>query len=133
MTKNCHVCISGHADAPDIEGIARYHKKDSIHYVFFENEQNGVTEKFSLRFGKDYLFYKRDGEVKTEVLLETGQKHVSRYATPYGTFEIGFDTVDFLLTETGSEIKICAAYSMTLNGEPHEEGKIKIQISEVKT
>ncbi len=132
MTKECFVCISGHADAPDIEAIARYHKKDSTYYLFFERETDGLFEKFSLRFDREHLSYKRDGEVKTEVLLETGQRHVSKYVTPYGTFEIGFETVDLLLQETDSAISIKASYNTTLNGEPHEKGKIKIQISEVK-
>ena len=132
MTKECFVCISGHADAPDIEGIARYHKKDSVHYLFFERELDGIPERFSLRFGKDHLSYKRDGEVKTEVFLETGQKHLSKYVTPYGTFEIGFETVDLRLVETSSRISVSASYNTTLNGEPHEEGKIIVEISEVK-
>ena len=133
MTDNCFVCISGHSDAPDIKGIARYHKKDAGHFVFFERELDGVTEKFSLRFGNDHLSYRRNGEVKTEVILEPGKKHTADYVTPYGTFEIGFDTVDFSFEETESEIRINARYNMTLNGEPHEEGKIKVEISEVKT
>ena len=132
MTKECFVCISGHADAPDIEAVARYHKKDSAHYLFFEREAGGLSEKFSLRFDKDYLSYKRDGEVKTEVFLKTGQTRVSKYVTPYGTFDIGFETVEFLLEETDSAISIRASYNTTLNGEPHEEGKIKIEITEVK-
>ncbi|MCR5649615.1 MAG: DUF1934 domain-containing protein [Lachnospiraceae bacterium] len=133
MTKNCHVCIRGHSDALDIEGKARYHKKDSEHYLFFERETGGIMEKFSLRFGKDHLSYKRDGEVKTEVFLEPGQLHESCFVTPYGTFEIGFKSKDFSFEETESEIIISAVYDMTLNGEPHEEGRIQIEITEVKT
>ncbi|MBR5376942.1 MAG: DUF1934 domain-containing protein [Lachnospiraceae bacterium] len=132
MTKNCLVRISGHRDSPDIESPARYHKKDSGHFVFFERELDGITEKFSLRFGEDHLTYKRDGEVKAEVILEPGQMHRSDYITPYGTFEMGFDTVDFSFEETPSKIMIYAGYNMTLNGEPHEEGRIKVEITEVK-
>lgn len=133
MTGNCFVCISGHSDAPDIESLARYHKKDNGHFVFFERDLNGVTEKFSLRFGEDHLSYKRDGEVKTEVILKPGQMHTASYVTPYGVFEIGFDTVDFSFEETASRIEIKARYNMTLNGEPHEEGRIKVEISEVRS
>ncbi len=133
MTENCFVCISGHSDAPDIEGIARYHKKGTGHFVFFERELNGITEKFSLRFGNDHLSYKRNGEVKAEVILEPGQMHTANYITPYGTFEMGFDTKDFSFEETASRIEIKARYNMTINGEPHEEGSIKVEISEVRS
>lgn len=132
MTKDCRVLISGHNDASDIESPARYHKKGDMHYVFFERMSDGVNEKFSLKFGRDSLSYKREGAVRTQIILIPGQISTSRFLTPYGEFEIGFDTTDFSFEETEAKIEIAAVYDMTLNGEPHEEGKIKISISEVK-
>ncbi len=131
MTKECMVCISGHSDAPDIVSPARYHRKEDEHFVFFERREDNIEEKFSLRFGRDHLEYKRKGAIKTVVLLRPGMTLPSQYTTPYGQFEVGFETTDFCFEESDSKMRIAASYNMTLNGLPHEEGKINVEISEV--
>ncbi len=133
MTKDCRVCISGHSDAEDIVSLARYHRKETEHFVFFERVSGNTEEKFSLKFGDGFLEYKRKGLIKTSVILRPGETTYSQYTTPYGVFEVGFETTDFNFEESDSQIRIGAEYRMTLNGEPHEEGKINVEISEVGT
>ena len=129
MTKDCEVRILGHSDAGEIKSGARYHKKEGTHYVFFERTEEGVTEKYSVKFSEEFLEYKRQGALKTVVCLRPGERTSSKYITPYGEFDIGFYTGSFLVDEKEDKIRVSAEYDMTLNGEPHEKGKIMIELA----
>ena len=124
----CTVRIVGHRDAEDIESTARHHMKDGRHYVFFERMNEGEEEKFSLKFDEHRLEYTRRGLIKSTVILEAGEKTSARYITPYGEFEIGFFTTSYELRKEEGVIRLDAEYDMTLNGEPHEPGKILIEV-----
>lgn len=125
---SCRVSIAGHKDAGEIEGSGRHHIKDGRHYVFFERITEGEEEKFTLKFDGEGLEYSRRGLIKSTVLLKTGEKTTSLYRTPYGEFEIGFFTRSYELREEGDEITLKAEYDMTLNGQPHEPGKISVKL-----
>jgi len=128
MDPECKVKISGHRDAEDIEGEGRYHVKKGRHYVFFDRRTEDGQEKYTLKFDAESLEYKRQGLINSTVFLKTGQMTASAYRTPYGEFEIGFFTTFYELKEEEGKVSLTAEYDMTLNGEPHEPGKILIEV-----
>jgi len=126
MTKECSVRIEGHKDAQIIESTARYHKKDGRNYVFFEAQTEGIPERFLLKFDEHSLDYSRKGVIKSLVSLQEGVATSTQYVTPYGEFEVGFFTTSYEFDENEDCIVIKAEYEMTLNGQPHEAGRILI-------
>ncbi len=128
MGDNCLVRIVGHRDAEEIKERGRHHVKNGMHYVFFDRKTEGTGEKFTLKFDEKSLRYSRRGLLQSDVELERGKRTCSRYITPYGEFEIGFDTTLYEYSEDDGVILINAGYAMTLNGQEHEPGKIMIEV-----
>ncbi|MGX8699551.1 MAG: DUF1934 domain-containing protein, partial [bacterium] len=76
-----------------------------------------------------WVVVERRGEVESKMLYEEGERHLIRYATPYGHFMMGIDThkITSRLTETGGELNIY--YDIDFNGSLPIESRVQIRVS----
>ncbi len=69
----------------------------SVILQYNESELTGMEGCVTkIMFGKNrpsFIVMMRDGEVSTSLSFEEGKRHMSRYNTPYSTFNVSIDTV----------------------------------------
>lgn len=91
-------------------------KSDGIYITYEESELTGMdSTTTTLKIEPERVTIMRFGQTRSHMIFEIGQKHLSHYDTPFGSFTIGICThsVDKKITATGGKIEI--HYSMEIN------------------
>ena len=119
MEKNVILSIRGQqtADdnsAPDVielvtEGTLTNHEGGRYTLRYQESELTGLEgTQTTIQVEGSSVSILREGQVNSQMVFETGRRHLTMYNTPYGTLAIGVNTrhmkVD--LDETGGSIEI---------------------------
>lgn len=94
-----------------------------------ENGENKVSTTIKIEDGKVTVL--RFGETNTQMIMETGKKHISYYETPYGSIVIGVIT-DSILSDIGeNKGKLCINYALEINDSIMSENCINLSYEAV--
>ncbi|MBR5535107.1 MAG: DUF1934 domain-containing protein [Clostridia bacterium] len=81
-----------------------------------------------IRFDENSVVMSRSGNINTQMIFETGKRHVSHYETPLGSFTIGIST-DVLkknIGENGGDVEI--KYILDINNSAQVENYLHLNI-----
>ncbi len=137
MTKDVQLSISGLQWDADMEEEnmetlveAEYFKKNDSHYLLYEEVMEEFTKptKNRIKFKDNILELTRQGVLNAHMIFEEDKKHMTNYATPYGTLLLGIDTQKVSLEEREDEIRLTVEYKIEIGEEPISTNKIELQI-----
>lgn len=112
---------------------ATYFFKNGLHYVFYEEVQEGTTSLVQNKIvfkENEYLEVIKKGGANSIMRFSIGEEYITSYATPYGDIELGVTTEDLSSVVEQDEIGIEAFYDLAVNGEHLSNCKIFIKISD---
>ncbi|MCC8163342.1 MAG: DUF1934 domain-containing protein [Lachnospiraceae bacterium] len=140
MKKEVTVVISGLHIAEDgqqelemaYEG--EYHEKNGMHYLFFNELQEGFTEPVRNRYTMtaESLEVRRSGPISTSLYFREGERRQSTYQVPWGNLTATFDTSQVRLDVREDRLEMQVIYRLNLNGEEQAECNIRVQVKERK-
>ncbi len=96
------------ADSMELVTEGKYYKKDNAFFITYKESEvtgmDGTTTTLKVSDGTVTLM--RFGSVNSHFIFERGQKHLSYYETPHGTFTIGVlaNDVNININDAGGEI-----------------------------
>lgn len=88
----------------------KYFKKNDVHYVFIEDEQNAHSARY--KFTHRYLEVVKNGDVNAKLYFEASKKYTAVYRTPYGKMLLTFETIQLSLEEKDGMIRILSRYDI---------------------
>lgn len=131
-------CIDGietgrQIDEPiEITNSATYFSKSGLHYIFYDEKQDDspvITKAKIIIHDSGKMELIKKGAVHSHMIFQIGERHESRYATPYLQMDMVIETLDLSIDMSEEVIEIKNKYRMELNGEIyaicHMEIKIK--------
>lgn len=96
------------SDAMELVTEGKYYKKDDAFFITYkESEVTGMEgTTTTLKVSEGTVTLMRFGSVNSHFIFERGQKHLSYYETPHGTFTIGVlaNNVNINIDDDGGEI-----------------------------
>lgn len=144
MNKNIYVAITGmqveYADmeeredeAIEVISPATYFFKDGLHYVFYEEMEEGSTgviqNKIVLK-EDEFLEVTKKGMTNSSLKFDVKAEHNTNYETPYGEMLLGVTTHKLVTTVGEDNIAIQADYELAVNCEAYASCQIKMRIYE---
>ena len=137
MIKDVRVTVKG-VQRDDTTEISRteiavpgeYYFKNGSHYIFYEEtaEDSGELIKNSLKLKGNVLELNRKGAVNSRMIFETGKRHVTDYATPFGMLRMETVTSRILFAEEGARRRIRAEYELWADGVKMSACRLTIKI-----
>lgn len=137
MTKDVIVTICGLQNGPETDGepiemivAGEYFYKNKKHYILYDEVMEGESQitKNRIKVSNGQMELVKSGAVNVHMTFEEHVKHVSNYATPYGTLAMGIDTKQVVMKETEHELDIFAEYAMEMNYEFVADCNISINV-----
>lgn len=137
MTKDVIVTICGLQNGPETDGepiemivAGEYFYKNNKHYILYDEVMEGESQitKNRIKVSNGQMELVKSGAVNVHMTFEEHVKHVSNYATPYGTLAMGIDTKQVVMKETEHELDIFAEYAMEMNYEFVADCNISINV-----
>lgn len=123
---------TGAEDGDKIETItaAEYFKRNSSHYVIYEELMEGFSEstKNIIKFKENSLDLTKKGLVNVHMVFEENKKNMTSYLTPYGEILIGIDAGRIYVEEAEAHITVNVDYALEINYEHFADCKIKMDI-----
>lgn len=142
MNKDVIISVKGNQSALNqeknmLEMITggKYYKKDNTYYVTYkESEVTGMKgTTTTLKIHKNGIVtLMRFGPVNSQLVFEKGQKHISYYNTPHGSFTIGIfaNNVNIDVDDCGGEIHI--GYNIEIDNNNSGDNDFHMSIKETK-
>lgn len=137
MTKDVIVTICGLQNGPETDGepiemivAGEYFYKNNKHYILYDEVMEGESQitKNRIKVSNGQMELVKSGAVNVHMTFEEHVKHVSNYATPYGTLAMGINTKQVVMKETEHELDIFAEYAMEMNYEFVADCNISINV-----
>lgn len=137
MTKEVMIRIVGmhqgeEADKEQVASAAAgvYYIKDGVHYVLFEERQEGFAEtiKNRIKLKGKVLEISKQGLLNSNMVFEEGVVHNSAYTTPYGRFLMGIHTHRFAMEEREDSLRIQVDYTLEMDDKFVAESRIDIMV-----
>lgn len=121
MEKNVLVTVKGvqQDDAGEISRMGtavpgEYYYRNGSHYIFYtetaEDSGEGIQTVLKLKEGQ--LELTRKGAVNSRMIFEQGRRHVTDYATPFGSLRLETATSRILCMEEEHRLQIRAEYGL---------------------
>ncbi len=115
----------------EIISPATYFLKDGLHYVFYEEVQEGSTNvvqnKIVFRENESLEVIKK-GATNSNMLFSVTEQHYTNYETPYGEMILGVTTNDLRSNIEEERITIEASYELSVNGDLYANCQITMKI-----
>ncbi len=105
-------------------------KSDGLYLTYEESELTGMNSTTTtLKIEPERVTIMRFGQTRSHMIFESGQKHLSHYDTPFGSFTVGICThsINKKFTESGGKIEI--HYSMDINNTLAGENSFSLKFS----
>lgn len=105
---------TGNRDSTEITASGEYYFRNGSHYIFYEETggDSGERVKNSLKLKGNLLELNKKGMVNGRMVFETGKRHVTDYATPYGILRMETETSRIGLSEEAEGIRITLEYEL---------------------
>ena len=138
MTEDVLVTISGKhllgGESEDVELLVpgRYRRtEDGVHEIYYEEplDDTGFGTENTLRIDGNSMCIEKRGDCKAELrFLNSAERTLCNYRTPYGTFLIGISTSDFRVTVTENCITAELIYAMDVEEEFLKDCEMAVEI-----
>lgn len=118
------------SDSQQTVNKADYFQKENVHYLFYEEPQEGTRElqKCRIRFSPGKLEVTRQGMLSSHMIFEEHKKHMTQYRTPFGTLLLGIETRSVELLEEESHMTVRVEYALEMNGGHMSDSRIELRI-----
>lgn len=126
MTREVRISICGLQKGPEMDGepietvvTGEYFVKNGKQYLLYEEYADGVDRptKNRIKLCPGRMELSKSGPLSAQMVFEEGQKYMSQYMTPYGSFLMGIDTKKMIVKETENQIDISVKYVLEMNEE----------------
>ncbi len=103
--------LDGTDEKTELVTEGKYYKKGNKYFISYnETPMTGfdTNTKTTIKVDGDTVAMTRFGQVNTHMVFKPGEKHISHYETPFGSFTIGVisDEVDVKIGDNGGDIRI---------------------------
>lgn len=101
-----------------------------IRFSYLESELTGMEgTKTTFEIQKSYVTLTREGTVNSQMIFETGRKHVFVYDTPFGAITMGVSTssIKSNMSENGGDLEIHSTIDMENNLVSRNVFKINVR------
>lgn len=110
------------------------HKDNSVKITYRESELTGMEGiKTILTADNEKIIITRQGEYKTQLILEEGKRHLCPYFTPFGEMMMGVNTglIKNTLKAGGGELTV--DYTLEINHNLASINRLEISVKEIKS
>ena len=138
MTEDVLVTISGKhllgGESEDVELLVpgRYRRtEDGVHEIYYEEplDDTGFGTENTLRIDADSMWIEKHGACTAELrFLNSVQRTLCEYRTPYGVFMIGIKTSDLRIDVSEDCIRAEAVYAMDVGDEFLKDCEMTVEI-----
>ena len=138
MTEDVLVTISGkHLLGGESEDVAllvpgRYRRtEDGVHEIYYDEplDDTGFGTENTLRIDADSMCIEKHGACTAELrFLNSVQRTLCEYRTPYGVFMIGIKTSDLRIDVSEDCIRAEAVYAMDVGDEFLKDCEMTVEI-----
>lgn len=113
-----------------LTAVGKYYEKADVKYITYkETELTGLEGTTTLiKLDANCVSVIRMGSVEAKQVFSAGQRHVSPYITPYGTFEIAVMPwiVEVVMQEGTGRVQL--EYDVEIDGHPISRNSMKIEV-----
>ncbi len=98
--------------------------------IEYEEEMEGMPGTIRSRIvaSPERMEMSKSGSMAVSMIFEKGQKHLSRYTTPFGNLMVGIDTTSIRLKEQEDRLDIEVLYHLELNYEYFADARVVIGV-----
>ncbi len=127
--------IDGESDTVEFTTVGRFGQRDGKYFLSYEEGQliegGNIKTKFFIN-SSDSVVLQRDGDIKSRMEIEKGQRRICFYSTPIGELSIGIygETVKVDFNEHGGNIKL--AYTIDSDLKLISRNEVNITVKEVE-
>ena len=143
MKKNVVISLMGvqryEETPPDVielvtQGQLHEEEDGALVLTYEESELTGLEgTRTTLRIEGERVVMLREGELNTQMIFEEGQRHLSLYATPYGTMSIGVRTWSLFIEMDSSGGELEMDYAVEVEYSTAGRNTFRIQVREVSS
>ena len=136
MTKTVTVTMIGHQGADEeiqTKVPGNYFAKDDKHYIFFQEEVEGVCEpvKTRIEMSRNRLSLAKTGGVKAALIYDLECTPVTCYHTPAGIMEVKMETKQITIQEEEHRIVAKLFYDLELSGTVITDCDVEVIVESV--
>lgn len=119
-------------EAMETKVTATYYQRADAHYLLFEENLEGYSTPFQsrLKIKRKHVELKRQGAADINMIFEEGQKHLTRYVTPYGELFLDIITRTVNVEEHPDGLSIKVQYTIENAGAPVSDYELHITVKE---
>lgn len=123
--------VGGEADSIELITEGKIYEKENCKFLMYDESQlSGMAGcKTVLKIFEDTVEMEREGNSMSKLVFKLGERHISKYTTPYGNFRMEILTkkldVDMEADKKG---KISLEYLISLQGLTEGRNKLDIEI-----
>lgn len=142
MTKDVLLTICGYQSVPQdgsgqnkepVEVItpAVYYYKNGKHYLLYDeiDPDDRQVSHNTLKMSDQYMSVTRHGAYSSQLLIESGKRSVTYYASPFGTLHITLDGKQVEVDEHEEHITASAFYGLEINHEHIADCEIRLIVT----
>lgn len=137
MTKDVKIIVLGTHDHGDgdsgtirTQHKGQYFEKGDSHYLLYEEEQEGFTEKVKnrLKYKAGCVELVKSGLVNSRMVFEEGKTIMTNYQGPYGQLVMGVNTSAIRITQREDRISIEVDYTLETEKRIVSRSRITIKV-----
>lgn len=108
-----------------------FYKKNNIYYIIYKETDDtgfdGCTSIIKIKSDKIYIL--RQGNAKSNMIIEKNQRNVGYYSTPIGGLVIGVNAKDLEINLNGDGGRVYFSYSLDINAQFISDNTVAIEVS----
>lgn len=109
---------------------AQYYLRNGKHYILYDEFDENQTDatKVTIKIADTTVEISKKGATVTNMLFETGQKNLTCYSTPFGSFMIGIITDRIDIRQKENELSLNIDYLLEANYQPVSDCKLQLSV-----
>ena len=138
MTKDILISIKGlqfddpssdHHENVELIVPGTYYEKNGTKYLIYDEDVPGLNEKTRtmMKLRPERVELSKNGPMAVSMVFAKGQKHLSRYNTPFGGLMVGLDTTDINIAENEDDLSLDIRYHLDLNYEYFADCRVSVK------
>ena len=118
-------------DVIELIVAGQYYFRNGMHYLLYEETMEGFTESTQnlVKMKANFMEVRKKGTVNVTMTFEKGKKNTTIYKTPFGMFEMEFDTQRVSFHGLERSMEICAEYTLGMQGNPIADCKMQMRVT----
>lgn len=104
------------SESVEIMTMGKLYYKNNHIYILYDEEQEDMITKNTIKMNKDHVSVKRRGDIETDLYFEKDFPFITNYTTPFGHMEMCINTQQINVEDENDLIKVDIVYQLELNG-----------------